>query len=679
MISAIALPLHEPILIFTVIITLVFAVPLFLKRINIPDIIGLIIAGVIIGPKGLNILSGDIALSIFGTIGLLYLMFLAGLEIDMNDFFRRRKEGTIYGILTFLFPFVPGFLIFYYVLDYQVETAILVATMLASHTLVSYPILGRLGIINHRIVTITISGTIIADTVVLIILGIVSDSVQGDLSALFWLRTLFFFTVFFVYVLYVLPMIARLVFKYQAKESSLQYIFVLAAIFVSASIAEFLKIEPLIGAFFTGLSLNRLIPRTSPLMNRTVFIGNTLFIPFFLISIGMMVDTVGLIKNPENWLLMGVLVAIGLGGKYTGAWILQKIYKFSNDSRDLVFGLSAARAASAIAIMIVGQEFNLVDESLLNSTVFLILVTCIVSSVVTQRAGQQLLLKHNEDHKKIASEFERIMVPIGNPDNIERLIDFSLLVKNPKSHEPLYPISVVPDGKKADKEVEQKKKILDKVLLHASSVEKETRLITRIDVNIIDGLLRSVKELGISKILVGWNGKTTTIDKLFGTMLDRLLRKTNKMVIVCKLESDLSLTGNLRVFLPPRVEQEDGFLDLIDTIKHIANHANRKAYFYGNRTSVKAVRVLTEDDSFAIGMYENDLSDYFFKRISLDSIPPNDMFLFVKARRFTLSHSRLMDRYPKIIQKYFCSNNLALIYPEQKVFKKGLFHIYNLN
>lgn len=679
MIASVALPLHEPILIFTVIITLVFAVPLLLKRLNIPDIIGLIIAGVIIGPKGFNILSGDLALSIFGTIGLLYLMFLAGLEIDLNDFFRRRREGIIYGILTFLFPFIPGLLIFYFVLGYGIETSILVGAMLASHTLVSYPLLGRLGILNHRIVTITISGTIIADTVVLIILGIVSDSMQGDLSFMFWVRTFFFFGLFFFYVLFLLPKIARLFFKYQAKESSLQYIFILTAIFISATIAEFLKIEPLIGAFFTGLSLNRLIPRTSPLMNRIVFIGNTLFIPFFLISIGMMVDTLSLITNPENWLIISVLIIIAIGGKYLGAWVLQIIYKFNKASKNLVFGLSVARAASAIAIMIVGQEFGLVDESLLNSTVFLILVTCIVSSIVTQRAGEKMLHKHIDESSNKIVKRERILVPIGNPESIERLIDFSILLKNPKSRDPLYPISVIPDGKKAVEEIKQKKKILSKALHHASASEKETQLITRIDVNVIDGLLRSIKELSITKILIGWNGNTTTIEKLFGTMLDRLLRKTNKMVLVCKLESNLNLSGNLRVFLPPRVEQEKGFVDMVDTIKHIALHANRKAYFYGNRASIKAIRILTEEETFAVGLYEDELTDFFFKRLRMDDIPDNDMFLFVKARKFTVSHSRLMDRYPKIIQKYFCENNLALIYPEQEVFKKGMFHIYNLN
>ncbi len=679
MIATITLPLHEPILIFTVIITLVFAIPLMLKRFNIPDIIGLIIAGVIIGPKGINLLSGDIALSIFGTIGLLYLMFLAGLEIDLNDFFRRRREGSVYGVLTFLFPFVPGFLVFYYLLDYRIETAILVATMLASHTLVSYPLLGRFGIINHRIVTITISGTIIADTVVLVILGIVSDSMQGDLSIMFWVRTFLFFTIFFVWVLFVLPKIARLVFKYQDKESSIQYIFVLAAIFISATIAEFLKIEPLIGAFFTGLSLNRLIVRTSPLMNRVVFIGNTLFIPFFLISIGMMVDTVSLVTKSENWLIMAILLILALGGKYMGAWVLQLIYKFNKPSRNLVFGLSAAHAASAIAIMIVGQEFDLVDESLLNSTIFIILVTCIVSSVVTQRSGQQLLLMQADGYIENAQKRERIMIPIGNPENIERLIDFSMLVKNPRSKEPLYPISIVPDGKKAVMKFEYNKRVLTKVQDITSSAEKDIQLISRIDINVIDGIIRSVKELGISKILIGWNRNTTTIDKLFGTILDRLLIKTNKMVMVCKLENNLALTGNIRIFLPQRVEQEIGFVDMVDTIKNLAIHANRKAYFYGNRASIKAIKILTEEDSFAVGFYENDLNDYFFKRLYLESLPPNDMYLFVKARRNTLSHSRLMVSYPKIIQKYFCYNNLALIYPEQKVFKKGLFHLYNMN
>ncbi len=680
MITGITLPLHEPILIFTVIIVIVFLVPLLLKRMNIPDIIGLIVAGVIIGPKGFNILSGDIALSIFGTIGLLYLMFLAGLEIDLNDFFRKRREGTLFGVLTFLFPFVPGFIVFYYLLNFRFETSLLVATMLASHTLVSYPLLGRLGIINHRIVTITIAGTIIADTVVLVILGIVSDSVQGDLSFMFWIRTLVCFSLFFVFVLYLLPKATRWIFKYQSNDSSTQYIFVLAAIFVSATFAELLGIEPLIGAFFTGLSLNRYIPRTSPLMNRVVFIGNTLFIPFFLVSIGMLVDAFGLFTNPGQWVVSGTLIVVALGGKWLAAWILQISLKLSISSRNLVFGLSTARAASAIAVMIVGQEFDLVSDSLFNGTVFLILVSSIVSSVVTQKAGQNLILKQGEEQGKKEHKVEKILVSISNPDNIEQLTDFSLLVKDPKSQEPIYPISVVLDGKRATSKIEENRKILNKALQHASSANKNTKLITRIDVNVVDGIARTIKELGITKILVGWNPATTTIDRLFGSFLDRLLRKTNKMVMVCRLENHVALTGNFHVFLPHDIQTEIGFVDMLFTLHNLARHVGRSINYYGSSKVLQDLKDFYGNKKAAdFKMTEGELSDFFFKRFSMGNIPPNDLLVFVKTRRYTLSHTRLMDRYPKIINQYFCSNNLVLIYPEQQVFKKELFHLYNMN
>lgn len=679
MIANISLPLTEPILIFTVIISIVFLAPLLLKKINIPDIVGLIFAGVIIGPNGLNILSGDIALSIFGTIGLLYLMFLAGLEIDLNDFFIRRKQGTLFGILTFLLPFVPGFLVFYYVLNFSVETSLLVGTMLASHTLVSYPILGRLGIINNKTVTISIAGTIIADTVVLVLLGIISESVQSELNTLFWLRTALSFGVFFFYVLFLLPKAARWIFKYQATDRSLQYIFVLASIFISATIAEFLKIEPLIGAFFAGLSLNRLIPRISPLMNRIVFIGNSLFIPFFLISIGMLVDIQVLFSNRDNWLLIGILSGLALGGKYLAAWLFQYLNKMSPSERNLIFGLSSARAASAIAIMIVGHEFKLVDEALLNSTIFLILITCLVSSVYTQKAGKIISVQRNQSKDIERKIPEKIMVSVSNPENIERLIDLSLMIKGAKSDSPLYPITVVRDSIAAQNQIDEKRKLLQHILEQASSVDKKTELITRIDINVIDGIVRAIKELSITKIVIGWNGKTTTVEKLFGSFLDHLLVKTEKQLLVAKLETSLGLSGDIRVFLPPGINQERGFPDLIFTISNLSRHLGRKVCFYGEKPNIKAVRVLSTGTSFLPDTEEAVLTELFFKEFVSRDFPKKDIIIIVNSRKNSISFSRITTKFPRIIQKYFCFSNLIMVYPDQQIYQSGMYHLYNLN
>ena len=679
MIAKVVLPLSEPILVFTVIILIVFLAPLILKKLNIPDIIGLIFAGVIVGPHGFNILSGDIALSIFGTIGLLYLMFLAGLEIDLNDFFLRRRQGTIYGILTFIIPFVPGFIVFYYFLDYSFTTSLLVATMLASHTLVSYPILGRLGILTNRIVTISIAGTIIADTVVLIILGIISESVHNELTVMFWLRTLLYFSLFFFYVLYLLPKVAKWVFQYQATDKSIQYVFVLVAIFISATVAELLKIEPLIGAFFAGLSLNRLIPRISPLMNRVVFIGNTIFIPFFLISIGMLVDIEVLFSNKDNILVIIILATIALGGKYIAAWIFQRLHKLNSKSRNLMFGLSSARAASAIAIMIVGQEFGLVNETLLNSTIILILLTCLISSIVTQKAGKSISMESSFLEKDQSKDIERIMVSVANPDNIERLIDLSLLIKSSKSETPIYPITVIRDNNEAKQHIHTKQKMLQKVLEHASASDKKTELITRIDVNVIDGIVRAIKELDISKVVIGWNSKYTTIEKLFGSFLDRLLLKTEKQLLVVKLETAINLSGDIRVVLPPKLNQERGFLSLIDTVQNLGQHLGRKVHFYGDGPNIKAVKVISEGTPFAPTLQDVNLTESFFKKLSNSNKPQSDIIILVNSRKNTISYSRITAKYQNIIKQNFCFSNLLMVYPDQRIYPTGMFHIYNLN
>jgi Kef-type K+ transport system membrane component KefB len=681
MIASMALPLNDPILIFTVIISIVLLAPIILRRVNMPDIIGLVVAGVIIGPHGFNVLSREIGLSIFGSIGLLYLMFLAGLEIDLNDFFRRRREGTMFGVLTFLLPFVPGFIVFHFVLDYRIESALLVATMLASHTLVSYPILGRFGIINHRIVTITIAGTIIADTTVLIILGVISDSVQGDLSVVFWMRTLLYFILFFVFVLKILPSIAQWFFRTQTEASGLHFVFVLTAIFISATVAELLKIEPLIGAFFCGLSLNRYIPRETILLERILFVGNTLFIPFFLISIGMLVDTEVLINDPQSWLIIGVLGILAIGGKFLASWIMQLFYKFNASSRNLIFGLSTARAASAIAIMIVGAEFGLVDDQLLNSTIFIILLTSIVSSMVTQKAGQQISSIYTDENQGGKEEGDKVMVALGNPENMKHLINFGLMLKANDSKSPLYPLTVFPKGKNSYQKYQESRKKLVSVIDEIDAPISNADLITRMDINVVEGISKAIKEFGINRVVIGWNSQTTSIDRLFGTMLDKLIRKTNRMILVSKLENDVSKVGNIQTFLPENVQGEKGFHDLLNVLVNLSENMKRRMLIYSTRKTLDAIKNMNLKGNGAreLIMVETQLDEDFFEKLSSGPLGQNDLLFFVKARRKTVAYSKIIDSYPAIIEKYFSYHNLILIYPEQIIIPKGIFQLYNLN
>lgn len=393
----------------------------------------------------------------------------------------------------------------------------------------------------------------------------------------------------------------------------------------------------------------------------------------------MLVNIKILFINKESWIIILILATLAFGGKYIAAIIFQKFNKLKSYERNLIFGLSSARAASAIAIMLVGYEFNLVDETLMNSSILLILLTCLISSMVTQRSGKKISLADNRDKKTVKKKTEKIMVSVANPDNIEQLIDFSLLIKAPKSESPLYPITVIRDNNSAQNQIDKKRKLLQSVLEHASSADKQTELITRIDVNIIDGIVRAIKELSITKVVVGWNGNTTTVEKLFGSFLEHLLDKTEKQLLVAKLETSLGLSGDIRVFLPPAINQERGFNEMLETLNNLSRHLGRSISYHGDSANMRAVKVITKDLSVQPELKEIRISELYFKELTSNGLSKKDIIVIVNSRKNTLSASRLTSRYPKIIQKYFCFNNLIMIYPNQKIYPSGMYHLYNLN
>ncbi len=670
----ITLPLHDPILIFTLVLFIVLLAPAILNKIGIPDIFGLIMAGVIVGPYGLNILPKEIGLSVFSSVGLLYLMFLAGLEIDLTDFKKNNKKSLIFGMLTFIFPFVLGMVVFYKILDYNITGSLFISIMLASHTLVSYPILGRLGILDRSLVTIIIGGTIIADTVVLVLLGIISNAVQGELNLRFWLTEAGSFLLFFGVIIGLLPRITRWFFKYQQGENIVHYVFVLTAVFSAATLAELLHIEPLIGAFFAGLALNRLIIKTSPLMNRIVFIGNALFIPFFLISVGMLVDLQVLVKNPQTILILLVLTALALSGKYLAAFFTQISFKMTGHERNLIFGLSASRAASAIAIMLIGFNLGIINELILNDTVILILITCLFSSFVTQHAGKNIAL-HEERSPKEESQFkERILVPVSNPETIKNLLNFSILIKDPASKEPLYPITVMPDDDKTHEKIALHRKELEKAAMHASSTDNSVHIITRVDLNVIDGIARAIKEFSITKVVIGWNDKLNPMNLLFGSILDKLLKKTEKTIFVTKISEPVEFINKIYIHLPPHLDNEQGYPELAYTFKNIAKNTGKEVIFLGDKITLEKIRMEMEArkpqihakfQEIGFGKQElSDLSERFHK---------HDMIILVRPRKHSVSYARPVEDYTRRIMRMYAKYNFVLVYPGQPLIKPGIF------
>jgi len=441
-------PLTNPVLIFSLVLFIILLSPILLRPIRVPGIIGLILSGVVIGPHGLNWLEKSSAVTLFSTIGLLYIMFIAGLELDMNEFKKTKHKSILFGFFTFIIPISIGFPVCYYLLDYNFLASFLIASMFATHTLVSYPIVNRYGISKHEAVAITIGGTILTDTAVLIILAIITGASQGQINQEFWVTLGVSFMVFLFIMFGIIPKIAKWFFQKVQAEKTGQYIFVLTVVFFAAFMAEIAGLEPIIGAFVAGLALNKLIPHSSALMNRIEFIGNAIFIPFFLIAVGMIVDISVLTKGSTALIVAGTLTVVAIAGKFLAAYATQLSFKYSNNQRNLIFGLSNSHAAATLAVIMVGHNNGIIDDNVLNGTILLILVTCIVATMITENASKKVVMEgHQADShlEQVEESEEQIMIPIANYRNMEPILDFATLIKSKKSHYPINIVSVVAD------------------------------------------------------------------------------------------------------------------------------------------------------------------------------------------------------------------------------------------
>ncbi|MGM0550592.1 MAG: cation:proton antiporter [Bacteroidota bacterium] len=668
LIASIHLPLKDPILIFLTVLLIVLVTPLIFRRLGIPEVIGLILAGVAVGPHGLNLLSTDLGLSLFATIGLLYLMFLAGLEIDIKEFKANKKQSISLGLLTFLIPLVGGFFTMLLIFNLSPTASLLVGSMLATHTLVAYPIVSSLGISRQRIVGIIISATIIADTLALLILALISETNQAGVTWTFALRFIGFFSGFLFIVLYLFPRLSSWFFKNYDGDSGAEFIFVLTIVLTSSAIAELAHIEPIVGAFFAGIALNRHIPHTSPLMNRLTFSGHNLFIPFFLISVGMLVDLSILIEDPRIIYLILVLLGVAIASKWLPAFIFQRAFRAPSTHRKLIFGLSDSRAASAIAIILVGYNLQLVDETILNATVIIVLITSLISSLVTQRTSKKIALELEQEPLTEETE-ERILIPISNPKTIEKLINFAVMIKDSRSISPIYPITVVPDDVKAEQNVIRFKKQLDTAKFHASATDHLAEVHSRVDTNVADGLARAVKEMAITKIILGWHGRSNTIEFFFGSLLDNLVQKTAKAVYVLKLVGPLRLINNIHVYLPELVEREIGFPEGLHTLDNLAAQTNSSITFWGyNGTEhiLEKMKLLSNGSKKGKYHFRRAPSPSMLERVA-HKLATKDLLVIFTARKNTISYNKMSAHIPRQLDRYFQQHNVLIMYPEQEV------------
>ena len=660
------LPIENPVLIFFIVLSIILLAPILLNRFRIPHIIGLIIAGIIIGPHGFNILERDSSFEIFGQVGILYLMFLAGIEMDIFSLIRNRKPGTIFGLLTFGVPMVLGTVASHYLLHLDWLTSMLLSSMFASHTLISYPIVSRYGINRYAPVTVAVAGTIFAILGSLIVFAIVTGSLSGDTSVAYWVLFVIKVIAYGLFIIFVYPHLIRWFFKTYS-DNVMQFIFVLALVFLSSFIAESIGLLSIIGAFFAGIILNRYIPSVSPLMNRLEFVGNALFIPYFLIGVGMMIDLGIIIEHPEVLLVAVIMCCIALSSKWIAAWLIQLIFHYTPTDRRLIVGITTAKAAVSLAAVIVGRELGVFDNAILNGTIIMILVTCTVSSILTELAASKIVVqlqdKEEPDVTDAAANDERILIPVANPATVDRLVNMALLMKNPKKKSPIYALYVNDDSKASNQYAS--KRILEQASKAASAVDAQLVPISRYDLNIASGILNTVKENNISEVVLGLHHKANIVDSFFGTKIENMLRGTHKMIWITKCSTPPDTTSRIIVSVPPMAEYETGFVTWIDRLANISQQVGCRIFFYAYESTVPHIRALLNSRPNKV-RHEYKIVESWDDMLSLSNVVnEDDLFVVVSARRASVSFNTDYEKLPTFLSQYFSDNNLIVLYPEQ--------------
>ncbi len=663
------LPFSNPVLIFSLILLIILVSPILFRRLNVPGIIVLIISGIIIGPFGLDFLEQNAAIDLFSKIGLLYIMFIAGLELDMNQFKVNRNKSLLFGLFTFALPLIIGFPVCYYLLGYGFNASFLTASMFATHTLITYPIVSKMGVSKNEAVAITVGGTILTDTAVLIILAVIMGNAQeGGLTMDFWIRLAISLTIFCVIMFYLVPQIAKWFFTKMEKEKHSHYIFVLTVVFLSAFLAELAGVEDIIGAFLAGLALNRLIPHSSALMNRIEFMGNSLFIPFFLISVGMLVDVRVIFSGYMAIAVALTLSIVAIAGKWTAAFFTQLVFKYSNSQRKVIFGLSSGHAAATLAVIIVGYNADIIDVNILNGTIILILITSIVATLATENAAKMMVKESRElnpDEIKNSESFkmETILLPLANIINFDKLVEFAILIKDKSSVNPVSILSVVPNDEQAELNIAQAKTKLEDFVVQASASETVVDITATIDHDVAQGISRKSKELIADFIVMGWP-TSSEIDEVNGEKMAGIIRSTTKTIFLCHSTRPWATLQKLVVASPTNSEKMEGFSLWVKKVIKIAEELSVPIVVYCNENTKKAIKTLVKDLKLRAPFEFEQFDNWDDFLIVSRAVGPDDIIMLISARIDSVAYQPILEKIPLKMETYFKQNTKILVYPQ---------------
>lgn len=663
----------EPVQIFLIVLTIILLAPLLLNQLKIPHVVGMIAAGVAVGPYGFNILANDSSFAIFGQVGLLYLMFLAGLEIDMYHLRLNLRRGLLFGILTLTVPLALGVLSSAFLLRLDWTTSFLLGAMYASHTLLAYPVAARYGITHSTAVIIAVVGTIIAVIGALLVLAaVVSVSDEGffNLATMAWLMLKMLLWV--VALLYVLPRLSRYFFK-KYSDKVLQYVFVMALVFLSSVTAQAMGLEPVLGAFLAGLLLNRYIPVSSPLMSSIEFVGNALFIPYFIISVGMMIN-LRVFGDTDTITIAAVMLAVALVSKWVPAYVAQRTIGLDGDSRRVIFGLTAAHTAVALAVVTVGYRLRLFDESILNSTIAVIVVTCALAPIITSGSASRLkvrMLADGDDtdtdtahlHTRSNHRNNNTLICVANPVTTPPLVEMALLMRNTRGTHHFYALHVRNDNSAAAKSLSHNS--LQEARRTASAADIDLHTLDRYDLNTVTGVLNAIEERDVTEIMLGMHRRVTVIDSFFGAKVEQLLRATNRMIIISRCFIPAGTITRVVVWVPADAQYETGFNRWVRALSRLTRQVGCRIIFCCPGQLQPLIRGVIYAENYGIRCEFRTIESWDDFIPLSNRILDDDLFVVVGARAQSLSYHAEMAEVPGFLQRYFSRNNLMMIYPEQ--------------
>ena len=644
----------KPVGFFLIVMAIILITPLISERLKLPGIIGIIIGGMLIGPHGFGFLEDNDRIQFLSTIGLVYLMFSAGLEVDINQFMKVRARALVFGLITFTFPQLMGMGLGY-ILGLDWLGMILLGSAFASHTLIAFPILTKLGVTRNEAVAVTTGATVLTDIGAFIILAVVLGAEKGGLSFGYFAQLFVLLALFTAAIIFGLPRFGKWIFQ-KLTGRAVEFQFVIVTLFVAAFVAEVIGVHEVVGAFLAGLAVNSMLPRHSPVAGHVLFIGESFFIPVFLLYSGLITDPLTFLKSPQTLIVAVGVTIVAYVSKLIAAWITARIYKYTKSEFWTVYGLSHAQAAVTIPTLVIGLETGLFDATLFNAAILMILLTSITSPLIVQRFAPDLQTAVAD--KEPTQLFGRVLVPVSEAKSDGLVALANLLARNAKGK--VLAVSVAQDnGFDMENSFVMHKELLGKVSQNMHDPEAQIEFIPRLAATHSQGILHTAHEENASLIVMGWRGKRTLRESALGSVLDEVIWGSDTPVVVGKLSQPLNSMMRVVFIVPAKAVPPVALRRMLDANLAIAKSLNVPLLIRADKSYIQSFEALlasNESDQHV----EMELLQGQLKPEKLEYEAVSD---FIVLPGFG-SRKRVQDtlgKLPEQVAEYF-DGNLAILH-----------------